>query len=202
MVGGIDAADVTTAGSPQLGTINNDDSAVVTLVPGTVTVTEGDGGTVNLTFDVTLDNAVQGGFSVGYQTNDGTATAASGDYVDNDGGLNFVGTAGETQTITVAVNGDTIVEADETLTVSLGAITGLAGGIAAADVTTAGSPQLGTINNDDSATVTLVPGTATVTEGDAGTTNLTFDVVLDNAVQDGFNRRLYDQRRHRDGRRG
>ena len=67
----------------------------------------------NYVFTVTLNNAVAGGFVVAYTTNDGTATVTDGDYVDNDGSLNFAGTAGESHSITVQVKHDAKVEADE-----------------------------------------------------------------------------------------
>jgi hypothetical protein len=132
-----------------LGTILNDDTATVTLAPVAASGPEGDAGTSPRTFQVTLDAAVQGGFSVAYTTSDGTATTAGGDYVDDDGVLAFAGNVGESHGITVAVVGDTVVEADETFTVALGAISGLASGIAPAAVTVAGTPAEGTILDDD-----------------------------------------------------
>ncbi len=124
------------------GTIVNDDAAIVTLAGGSA-ANEGNVGTNPRVFTATLNNPVQGGFTLPYTTNNGTATAGS-DYVDNDGTLTFDGTTGEIQTITVLVNGDFFVEANETFTVALGAITG-----APAGLTTAGSPQTATINNDE-----------------------------------------------------
>ncbi len=75
---------------------------------------------------------------------------ADNDYTDNDGSLAFAGTAGESHTITVNTTTDIKVELNETFTVALGAITG-----APAGVTTAGSPQIGTILNDDAAVVAI-----------------------------------------------
>jgi hypothetical protein len=131
------------------GTINNDDSALLTLTGGGL-VAEGNTGTTNHVFTATLSAAVQGGFSVAYATNDDTATVADNDYVDNDVSLAFTGTVNEQRTITVQVNGDTKVEAAETFTVSLGAVTGGHGGI-----NLAGSPRTGTITNDDSASISI-----------------------------------------------
>lgn len=125
------------------GTINNDDSATV-LLEGPTPKNEGNTGTTSYAFNATLDNPVQGGFTVNYTTNDGTATTADNDYVDNDGALIFTGTGGEIKTITVLVNGDYKVEAQEIFQVALNAITG-----APAGVTIAGSPKTGTINNDE-----------------------------------------------------
>ena len=127
------------------GTISNDDAAVVTLTPaGGVSIFEGNSGQTPFVFTATLNNPVQGGFTLPYTTTDGTATTANSDYVDNDGTLTFAGTMNEPQFITVNVNGDLIVENDETFTVTLGSITG-----APAGVTTAGSPKTGTILNDE-----------------------------------------------------
>jgi hypothetical protein len=176
------AGTVTTTSSPQTATITNDDNATVTLTGG-IARNEGNAGTTSYTFIATLDNAVQGGFSVAYATSDGTATTADGDYQDNDGpALAFTGTAGETQTITVLVNGDIKVETNETFSVALGNVSGIP---IAGTVTTAGSPQTATINNDDNATVTLTGGIAQ-NEGNSGTTSYTFTAILNNAVQGGF----------------
>jgi len=133
-------------------TITNDDSATLTLAGVAATQNEGTGGTTtDFTFSVTLSSAVQGGFGIAYATSDGTATVANSDYADNDGSLSFTGTTNESKTITVQVNHDAVVEADETFTVALGAISGLATGVDSGDISTAGSPQTGTITNDDTA---------------------------------------------------
>jgi parallel beta-helix repeat protein len=79
-------------------------------------VTEGNSGTVNATFNVALSPAPTAPASVAWTTNPGTAGAA--DFAAANGTLNFA--AGETQkTITVAINGDTFYEPDETFTVAL-----------------------------------------------------------------------------------
>lgn len=83
-----------------------------------VSVIEGDSGTVNAVFTVTLSAALGFASSVDFATADGSATVADDDYVANSGTLNFA--AGETsKTITVVVNGDTDVEPTETFTVIL-----------------------------------------------------------------------------------
>ncbi len=81
------------------------------------TVTEGDSGSTDLTFTATLNPANAEEVTVDYATADGTATAGS-DYTAKSGQLTFA--ANETsQTITVAVAGDTAVESYETFTVTL-----------------------------------------------------------------------------------
>ncbi|MCC7505904.1 MAG: T9SS type A sorting domain-containing protein, partial [Saprospiraceae bacterium] len=163
---------VTLGTSAGTGTITNDDAATVTLAGGT-TQNEGNSGTISYTFTATLNNPVQGGFTVPYTTNDGSATTADNDYTDNDGTFSFTGTAGESKTITVLVNGDNKVELNETFTVALGAIAG-----APAGVTTAGSPQTGTITNDDAATVAIAGNQS----GPENITPQTFSVTLSNPV--------------------
>ena len=99
---------------------------------------EGNSGTSQLSFVVGLSQAATGPVTVHYGTADGTATASS-DYTAQSGTLTFA--AGETsKTIIVPVNGDSTVEANETLTVTLSAPSGAI--IAQASAT-------GTIVNDD-----------------------------------------------------
>ena len=162
--------------SSATGTITNDDSATLTLSGG-VAKSEGASGTVAYTFTATLSNAVEGGFTIPYTTNDGTATVADSDYTDNDGTLTFTGTAGETKTITVLVNGDNKVELNETFNVALGPVTGSTATQLAA-ITPSGSPQTATITNDDSATVSI-SGNLSQAEG-AG--NFVYTVTLNNPV--------------------
>src|SRR4029079_1324516 len=101
------------------GTIANDDTSTLTI--SSPTVTEGDSGTATLTFTVHSPTAVQGGFTVAFNVADITTDGT--DYtVGTQSPLTFTGTAGETQTITINVNGDTTVEGDETLSVTLGTV--------------------------------------------------------------------------------
>ena len=147
-----------------VGTITNDDSATLTIAD--VSQAEGDAGTSNMQFTVTLSNAVQGGTTVTYTTANGTATAGA-DYVGVSGTLTFAGNAGETQTFDVAINGDLIVEPDKTFTVGLS-------GISAANVT-AGPAATGTILDDD-VDLSIAPVLAVRTEGNFGETAFTFTV--------------------------
>ncbi len=140
------------------GIIRNDDAATVTLSGGTAQ-NEGNGGATSFVFTATLGAAVTKPFSIAYATNDGTATSADNDYNDSDGSLTFVGNAGEMQTFVVSVNGDLKVEADETFSVTLGAVTGALSQTISVD----GSPQVSTITNDDIAALSIVD--VTVDEG-------------------------------------
>ena len=133
-----------TTGAVGTGTINNDD--VETLTITSPTITEGTGGTSELTFTVTSSNAVQGGFSVAFRLADVT-TDGSDHAAFPTGSLAFTGAAGETHTITVTVNGDTLPERTETLTATLETVTGTT----ATQITaiTTGAVGTGSIANDD-----------------------------------------------------
>jgi glucose/arabinose dehydrogenase len=100
----------TIADGQAIGSIVDDDPTP-TLTINDVSVNEGNNGTRNVTFSVTLSAASNLSVSVNYQTADGTATAT--DYVATSGTLVF--DPGTTRrTFTVAVRGDTIDEPNET----------------------------------------------------------------------------------------
>ena len=85
------------------------------------TVTEGNSGSSNASFTVTLSAASGQTVTVAFATSNGTATAGS-DYTATNGTLSFA--AGETsKTIPVAVLGDTVNEPNETFTLTLSAAT-------------------------------------------------------------------------------
>ncbi|MBN9117559.1 MAG: hypothetical protein J0I06_00020, partial [Planctomycetes bacterium] len=148
------------------GTIVNDDSMPSVSIGGGVSHAEGNGGTTNFDFAVTLSGPSGQTVTVGYQTADGTATAGS-DYTAASGTLTFA--PGETaKTVTVQVTGDTTAEDDETFTVELSGATG-------AMLSTA--QATGTIHNDDSAPTLSISG-VTHAEGNGGTTNFDFTVSL------------------------
>jgi Calx-beta domain/RTX calcium-binding nonapeptide repeat (4 copies) len=97
-----------------------------------------EGATLPLTFTITLAKAIPLKVSVGYATADGTATAGS-DYTATSGTLVFA--PGETsKTIGVPIIADTVVEPDETLTLTLSNPVNAKLGTAQA---------IGTIENDD-----------------------------------------------------
>ena len=154
-----------TATDTGTGTINNDDSAEVTI--DDANADEGDA----MTFTVTLSEAVQGGLTVTPSYTNGTT--ASGDYTANTTVLSFTGTKGETKTFTVSTTEEAVLESNETFTVGL-TVSDAPSGVTSTDTGT------GTINNDDSATVTI--DDANADEGDA----ITFTVTLSEAVQGGL----------------
>ena len=129
-----------------VGTIVNDDP-LPSLSINDVTVIEGNAGTVNAVFTVTLSAASGQSVQVNYATADGTATQPA-DYTNTSGTLTF--TAGQTtRTITVPVIGETVPEANETFFVNLSG---------AVNATIADNQGLGTISNDD-VPVTVNPAT-------------------------------------------
>ena len=103
-------------------------------------LSEGNSGTQQMNFTVTLSSPYTQAITVAYKTKDGTAIAGS-DYNSNSGTLSFA--AGETiKTISVTVNGDTNVESDETFKVVLSN---------AINATITKTTATGTILNDDAA---------------------------------------------------
>lgn len=122
------------------GTLTNDDAApaLPALSVADVAMREGDSGTAELMFVVTLDKAATGPVTVNYATANGTASAGS-DYTALTGTLTFA--AGETsKMVHVVVNGDATVEANETLTLTLSGATG---------ATIADATAVGQITDDD-----------------------------------------------------
>jgi hypothetical protein len=118
--------------NPPLPTISIDDVAVV----------EGNAGSTNAVFTVTLSASNTQAVMVDYTTSNGTATAPS-DYQSVNGTLNFPpGTT--TRNVSVPVNGDTIPEGDETFFVNL--------------------------SNANNASITDNQGKGTITDDDAGGT--------------------------------
>lgn len=132
------------------------------------------------TFDVTLNVAVQGGFTVDFTILDGSAISPD-DYtvVSSTGALTFTGTLGEVQSVTVTIIDDTIIEGPETLNIGLSNISNALVNILDGNGT-------GTITDNDSDPslgVQFYITSITVNE-DVGT--FTLDVVLNATVQDEF----------------
>jgi hypothetical protein len=99
-----------------VGAIINDDAMPEASIDD-VTVPEGDAGTSNATFAVTLSNASAFPVSLDWITVDATATAGS-DYEASGGSIAF--SPGETtKGVDVVVDGDVVQESDETVEVHL-----------------------------------------------------------------------------------
>jgi hypothetical protein len=122
------------------GTITNDD-APPSLSIGDVSSYEGNTGTKNFVFTVTLTPAAGLPANVAYSTADGTATVAAGDFITGSGTLAFApGTTA--RTLAVQVKGDTVFEGDETFLVNL---------MSPVQATILDNQGVGTILEDDAA---------------------------------------------------
>ena len=119
-----------------------------------VTLAEGDSGTTNFDFTVTLSAAVDTPLTVDFTTADSTATTSDSDYAANSGTLNFAGIAGETQKLTVSVTGDQAAEFDEAFILNLMNLA-----TSGRQVIIADGQGLATITNDDDqlASITIGP---------------------------------------------
>ena len=133
------ASNATIARAQATGTLRNDEGLPAVSVAD-ASVAEGNSGTVNLNFAVTLSAASLNPVSISYATGGGTATAGT-DYASASGTLTIPPGA-MAGTIVVAVNGDTTAEGSETFTITLSN---------PANATLARSAATGTITNDDGA---------------------------------------------------
>jgi hypothetical protein len=167
---------VAIADNQGVGTITNDDSPTPTPTPtatsfrvNDVAVTEGNGGTKNLSFIVTRSGSTSGTSTVKFNTSDGTA--GSGDYVAKTATLSF-GPGVTTRTVNVTVKGDTKVEPDETFFLNLSQATG---------ASIADNRGTGTIRNDDQTQpqVFIDVNDESDFEGTSGLKAITFKVWLD-----------------------
>ncbi|MDV2450049.1 putative Ig domain-containing protein [Xanthomonas hortorum] len=155
-------------GSPNsaTGTILNDDQPTLSI--NDVSVNEGNAGTSNATFTVSLSQpAGTGGVSFDIATADGTATAGV-DYVASSLTGQTIPAGSSSATFTVLVNGDTLSEPNETFFVNVSNISGASAG----DV-----QGQGTIVNDDTLPALSIDDVS-VNEGNSGTTTATFTVSL------------------------
>ena len=112
------AANATIATSQGIGTISNDDvAAPLTVGIANASLIEGNSGTVNATFKISLSAAATQNVTVNYTTSNGTAASAS-DYLAASGIVTFL--PGETsKTVTIKVIGETLLERAENFFVTL-----------------------------------------------------------------------------------
>ncbi len=156
--------------SVALATILNDDQQPVISIAD-VTMAEGDEGEQFFTFTVTLSVPSYQSVSVSYATQDGTATAADGDYEAAAWVLDFVpGTTANV--ITIRVYGDRKYEPDEWFFVTLSEPEG---GVLNPDKTAA----VGTILNDDPLPKISIDDVSQA-EGHSGSSAFVFTVWLSN----------------------
>ncbi|RKD99768.1 HYR domain-containing protein, partial [Marinifilum flexuosum] len=167
------------AGKVGTGTIQNDDTSELSI--SDPAIIEGDSGDKQLVFNVILSNPVELGVTVDYDTADGTANANDGDYTSQSGTLTFVGTAGEIRTINITINGDEIVELDETLSINLSNPKVNGNTDPSISISATEGVGTGTIINDDAAVLSIAGFTV---DESIGTANYT--ITMDKAVQDEF----------------
>jgi hypothetical protein len=133
---------------------------------GDATITEGNTGTTNATFTVTLSKAVGADVTVHYETANGSALAGS-DYIAASGTVTIP--AGQTsRTFTVAVKGDRVAEPTEYFTVNLSSPT---------NATIGDGQGTGTILDEDTSPSISISD-VTKYEGNSGTTKFVFTVSL------------------------
>jgi hypothetical protein len=150
-----------------VGTITDDDTRELSI--NDVSVLEGNSGTTAAVFTVSLSAPSAQTIFVDYHTVDGTATAASGDYVSKTGTLQFA-PGQTTQTVAITVNGDTVAEPDETFSVIL---------TNPANAVIADGSGTGTILSDDAgAPPGVTISDASMLEPDIGSQTMYFTVTL------------------------
>ncbi len=154
------------------GTIGDDDTTPTLSVNNPAPINESNTGTVTMLFTVTLSSASTQTVTVAYTTADGTATIADNDYITKTGTLTFA--PGETsKIIQVVIKGDTRNENNETVLLTLSAPT---------NAQLAAATGTGTITTDDETLIFINVGSgATVTEGNSGTVDVTFQLTLSQA---------------------
>ncbi|HKE46505.1 MAG TPA: lamin tail domain-containing protein [Rhodanobacteraceae bacterium] len=122
----------------------------IALAIGDVGVDEGDAGTTDAVFTVTLSEPIDSDVTFDIATADGTATAGS-DYAATSVTGATIPAGATTYTFTVAIDGDTDPEPDETFEVNVSNVSG-------AGVTTTAAQATGTIVNDDAVHIYDIQG--------------------------------------------
>ena len=152
-----------------VGTIQNDDLPALSI--NDVTSTEGNSGTKMFTFTVSLSTvAPTGGVTFDIASADGTAQDGNpggedNDYVARSLAAQTIPAGSQNYSFDVTVNGDLSIEANETFFVNVTNVSG---------ATVTDSQGLGTIQNDDSPTLTI--NDVSANETNSATTTFTFTV--------------------------
>ncbi len=140
-----------------------------TLSVNDINIVEGNDGTANALFTVSLNEVSTRPVTVNYTTANGTATAGA-DYTATTGTVTF--SPGQTsQTVALSITGDRLDEIDENFRLNL---------TSPVNATIANNQGIGTIIDNDPAP-SLTINDSTITEGDNGSNNLTFTVNLSGA---------------------
>jgi hypothetical protein len=143
-----------------------DDDPAPSLTIADASVTEGNVGTKTITFTVTLSTATSRTVTVDWATAEDVATSPS-DYADTAGTITFA--PGQTsKTVDVVTNADIVAELDEAFLVDLSA---------PSHASIGDGQAVGTIVDDELQPVIDINGPS-VSEGNAGTSTLTFTVSL------------------------
>ena len=156
---------------------NNDTKPGITIAPASAP--EGDTGSADMTFTVTLAKAVTEAVTINYATSDGTAIAGQ-DYTAVSNGSVTIAAGNTTAEFTVSMTGDETDELDETFNVTISMpepepdLNGGGSGEPVAAITGGDTAAVtGTIIDDDPAVVTVAPKVDTVEEGEAAVFVLT-----------------------------
>ena len=153
---------------PVIATINDDDTPSITVTVTPSSVFEDGTGNLKYTFtrsypggtSQSLDNALTVNYSIGGTANGDDYTGAT----PGTGKTITFAAGSDTATLTIDPKADTIVESNETVAVTLASGTGYTLGTTA--------PVVGTINDDDTASITVTVTPSSVNED--GTTNLVY----------------------------
>ncbi len=146
-------------------------------------------GATNLVYTFTRSGETDSALTVNFGT---SGTAEGSDFSADASGSVIIPAGVSSVSVTVNPTADSVVEADETVILTVLGGSGYQVGTS--------STATGTIANDDTSTLTLAGVTSSQAEGTGGTvTNFTFSVTLGNAVSGGFRSGIQHERRHGDG---
>ena len=154
----------TISGVALVGTYAPADNPAISI--GDISLSEGNSGTKLFTFPITLSGTSGSPVSFDVATSNGTAVAGV-DYQSNSVVAQSIAAGQTSANFTVTVNGDTVVEDNETFTVNLNNVSG---------ASVADGQGQGRINNDDAALLSI--GDISIAEGNSGTSTATFIVRL------------------------
>jgi hypothetical protein len=154
-----------------LGTITNDDQAVLSVAAGSAP--EGNA-TNTVSVQLNLSNPVQGVISVALATGDDSATAPQ-DYAPIVNQVSTFASTVTSQTQSLSIVGDNVVEANERLQLLLRNL--VVPPALASSVSLSATPTFFTINNDDSTTLS-VTASAQLSEGNSGSSAMPFALSL------------------------
>lgn len=152
-----------------------DDDARSVSISSPPAITEGDSGTTNLTFTVSISGTQPNAqaITVNYTVTPGSATSP-GDFSGPLTGTVTIPAGSTSATITVPIVGDMINEATETFTVTITTPDPLVATVVQGTAT-------GTIVDNDSASLSFANANVSVTEGNSGNVNALFTVNLSRA---------------------